>query len=69
MVQPHPALDFLNGRFCFCRATAHCLHRLSFFGFGCLQLQLLAGQMKLTTLQKNSLRLGEPEASGKLLMT
>jgi hypothetical protein len=23
MVQPHPALDFLNGRFCFCRMFAH----------------------------------------------
>jgi len=54
MVQPHPAFDFLNRRLCFCRAAAHCVHHLSFFGFGCLQPQLLAGQMNFTALQKTA---------------
>ena len=56
MVQPHPALDFPDGRFCFCRMIAHFPHRLSLF-----DLELLVGQMNLTAPQ-NSLRLIEPEA-------
>jgi hypothetical protein len=67
MVQPHPALDFLNGRFCFCRTIAHCFHHLSILDLVDFNLNCRPNEFDCSA--KNSLRLNEPEALDEWLIT